>query len=903
MKNQGRPSRVAAQSVGLGLLFFLLASTMVLAQSNPVPLIYLPLAPMSALPGGSPFTLTVNGANFVSGATVNWGKTALATTFVSASQLTATVPSADLATATTAMINVTNPAPGGGTSNSEYFTVTNPEPAFDLFGSVLPVNVGLGGTYPTQDYGVVAADFNGDGNLDLVYLDESTSTVVVLLGNGDGTFQAPRTFPVFSGAGAQQAPIIAADFNGDGKPDLAVPDTVGNAIDILLGNGDGTFQPQIVAPIATGPVSIAVADFNQDGKLDLAVGTSPTSPTASGVVSVLLGNGDGTFQTHVDYGGLALCAHDAFYFPSTVTGVAAGDFNNDGFLDIVGITSSGYPCEGFLFFPGNGNGTFGALQTGSFNVTGNSLTPLGAPPTLGLAVGGFANICTWCTEGAIFTGDGDGTFTLDQQTSPVGGTAIGGTDLALGDFNGDGYLDLAVTGSPYDTCASPLTLCIYLGSQAGAFTDASITFIPTLQQTGLVAGDFNNDGKMDFASTNNNQVEILMQGASPYLVVSPTSLTNNAPVIVGTTDQSWGGVTLANGELPLTISNIQISGPNASDFSQTNACGSGLAPNATCGINVSFTPSAQGTRTATLYINDNAHGSPQNVSLSGVGGPTTVGFSPSSVTFPAQYVGNSGLPQTVTVTNNGTAALIISSVNTSVADFGTLSNCSNAVPPGANCTIGVFFDPTTSGTRNGNLIITDNAANSPQSVPLSGAGQDFSMAPSGSSTATVSPGQSATYTLTVAPAGGFQQAVSLTCSGAPPQSTCSVPSSVTLNGSAATKVTVTVTTAATSSSLAGFFSVANTPAIWLAFCGLPGLIVFGTWNAGQRCSRRRMFCRLMYVCLFSFAITLPGCGGGNGGSGGSGGTQAGTYNLVVTGAFTSGSSTLTHTANLNLVVQ
>jgi hypothetical protein len=898
MKNQGCSLKTVRRFVGLGWFFMLLAGTVTLAQTNPVPLIYLPLVPATAAPGGAQFTLTVNGANFVSGATVNWGRTTLATSFVSPSQLTATVPSTDLATPNTLTITVTNPAPGGGTSNSEYFTVTNPEPALDLFGSVLPVNVGPPGTYPRQDYGVVAADFNGDGNLDLVYLDESTSTVVVLLGNGNGTFQAPQTFPVFSGAGALQAPIIAADFNGDGKLDLAVPDTVGNAIDILLGNGDGTFQPQIVAPTAPGPVSIAVADLNQDGKLDLAVGTSPTSNTASGVVSVLLGNGDGTFQTHVDYGGLTTCTHDAFYFPSTVTAVAAGDFNNDGILDIVGTASSGYPCEGILFFPGNGNGTFGALQTGGFNVTGISLTPLGAPPTLGLAFGGLDGICTWCMSGAIFVGNGDGTFTVDQQTSFVGGSS-----LSAGDFNGDGYLDLAVTGSPYDTCASQLTLCIYLGSEAGTFTGASITFIPTLQQTGLVAGDFNNDGKMDFASTSNNQVEILMQATSPVVSISPPSLTNNTPVGLGTTDPSWGGVTLTNGEVPLIISSIQISGPNARDFSQTNTCGSGLAPNATCGINVSFAPSALGTRTATLYINDNAHGSPQSVTLVGVGGPPTVTFSPSSLTFPAQYVGTSGLPQNVTVTNNGTGPLTISSVTTTVADFGTLNNCTNSVPSGMNCTIGVFFDPTTSGTRNGTLIVTDNAGNSPQSVPLSGAGQDFSVAPSGSSTATVSPGQTATYTLAVAPAGGFKQLVSLTCSGAPPQSTCSVPSSVTLNGSTPTPVTVTVTTSATSGRLAqpgGFLPVGIRLAMWLGLCGLPGLVILGVSNVRRRHHRRRLLYALAFVCLCSLGITLSACGGG---SGDGGSATPVSYSLTVTGTFTSGPTLLTHTTKLTLMVQ
>src|SRR5208283_2036197 len=226
--------------------------------------------------------------------------------------------------------------------------------------------------------------------------------------------------------------------------------------------------------------------------------------------------------------------------------------------------------------------------------------------------------------------------------------------------------------------------------------------------------------------------------------------------------------------------------------------------------------------TASLAVADNAPGSPQTVPLTGTG-VSGVSLSPPNVTFPNQYVGTSGLPQDVKLTNTGDTLLTITNVTASPADFAPLSTCGNSVGPGASCSIGVFFDPTTSGTRNGVLTITDSAINSPQTVPLTGMGQDFSVAPSSSSTATVTPGQVASYTVSVKPAGGFNQTVTLSCSGAPAQSSCSVsPSSVTLNGKTAAPVTVTVTTAGTSASLA-LPPAGNRLALWLAFSGLPGL--------------------------------------------------------------------------------
>jgi hypothetical protein len=188
---------------------------------------------------------------------------------------------------------------------------------------------------------------------------------------------------------------------------------------------------------------------------------------------------------------------------------------------------------------------------------------------------------------------------------------------------------------------------------------------------------------------------------------------------------------------------------------------------------------------------------------------------------------------------------------------------------------------------------------------LTGVGQDFSLAPGSPATATISPGQAASYKVVVAPGGGFTQTVALSCSGAPAQSTCSVsPSSVTLDRSAAT-ATVTVTTAGGSAGLTRPIGRpgGNMFASWLALSGTLGLAMLRSLAAWRREPRPRLLYGLAFLCLLSVGLTMSACGGGSSGNRGGGGTQAGTYNLTVTGTFTSGSTTLTHTTKLTLLVQ
>jgi hypothetical protein len=176
--------------------------------------------------------------------------------------------------------------------------------------------------YPT---GIVAAsiavaDLNGDGRLDLAVANENSDNVSVLLGRGDGTFQASVNYP----AGPGPADIASGDFNGDGKLDLVVANagsSFGTTVSVLIGNGDGTFQAPVSYPAGDEPFSVAVGDFNTDGKLDLIVADSGAS--SGNTVNLLLGNGDGTFQTAVPYTvGVGAVA------------VAVADLNSDGLLDV-----------------------------------------------------------------------------------------------------------------------------------------------------------------------------------------------------------------------------------------------------------------------------------------------------------------------------------------------------------------------------------------------------------------------------------------------------------------------------------------------------------------------------------------------------------------------------------------
>jgi hypothetical protein len=895
------------------------------AQRIPVPFVNQPLVPSAVAPGGPSFTLTVNGTEFVSGSTVNWNGVALATTFVSSSQLTATVPSGNIANAGTASITVSSPTPGGGTSSPIYLGVTNPiSPLIftnyfeSLYFAGTFVTPYANGPFAGEFNNPVAGDFNNDGKLDLAFIayevistTSPTFQTCIELGNGDGSFQLPNCTAVSPPmAGMTESPywLIAADFNGDGKLDLALSNWSDgtNTVSIFLGNGDGTLQaPQSFPSGPTAPGNLCAGDFDGDGKLDLAVSNALTGAGAENI-SILLGNGDGTFQNPTEYSA-----------PSNSVFLAVGDFNRDGKLDLI-LSNAGTNVYVGL---GNGDGTFQPPQiVATLAETPESLVTAdvngdGKLDLVTLTSGVSSNIAGV----AVLLGNGDGTF-QPPVTYSTPYFSYGGPVIA--DINGDGKPDLLLapwsrgSGSTNTTLVSAL-----IGNGDGTFQPAINLPTPALPvggtggPAGLLAGDFNGDGKVDIllpyvntdpSETPTDSFFFFVQGSFPVAGSSPTSITF-ARQTVGSTS-SPQSVKLTNlGSTALALSGITVAGQNAGDFVETNQCTASLAVGASCQINVTFTPTGFGNRNGILAIANDGLGGTIGVALTGTTPPgASVSLSPLNFSFSSQYVGTSGLPQTLTVTNTGSAALIITNVATSAVDFGTLSNCTNSVPPNANCTIGVFFDPTASGTRSGTLTITDNATGSPQTVTLAGTGQDFSMAPTSSASATVSPGQSTTYNLTVAPGGGFNQTVTLSCTGAPDLGTCSVsPASVTLSGTSSSTATVTVTTTA---STTGLMQPIGMPPNGGALRSAAFLAMFGLMLLSIQTSWRRITGRQRVTCGFAFLmpialVAIPGCSGSSSNSHGTGGTPAGSYNLTVTGTFSSPATTLTHATKLTLVVQ
>jgi hypothetical protein len=792
-------------------------------------------------------------------------------------------------------------------------------------GTLQAAKTSTGFTY--SPYGTAVGDFNGDGNLDLVISGDcptcgSPVPGYILLGNGDGTFQAPTAISPSGGL------FAAGDVNGDGKLDLVF---AGAATDdrssltipqIYLGNGDGTFS----APssyVANFPVSatttppdgaVAIADFNLDGKLDVA---------SSG--GVLLGNGDGTFQgipitmlsfqpvfaaagnfenngnpdvavmasaqdnppppynlyiLHNNGAGQLSPLHS---YSLTASGIATGfqilvgDLNGDGNLDLVVVVASVAMDGGYSVLLGNGDGSFQSPvfypQNQSFQAA--TLVDVNSDQKLDLVEGG-SNVPV-----GVSLGNGDGTFAATVTYSSLYPWE---NALITGDFNGDGKVDIGVS-PPYDTSG---TVMLY-GNGDGTFQPAIIP-VDLNSFTAWLTADFRNMGRADLFS--GNQVA-LNNGDGTFTFLSALNYS-------GFPGSNING----NGKVDLLVPNAPQQGQGVSGCQTAVALGNG---DGTFGALINVPPSGCYPFSSSYPIADmNGDTRPDIVFLWGNGVGVLLNTTPPGFALSASTLA----PATVTAGNSATSTV---SVAPTFGFNSTVSLSCTGLPSGGSCS----FNPASVASSSGMSTLTITTASSTAAgtypVQIQGTGAsvvnnaaislavqaapDFEIGPSSGTPAsqTISAGQSAGFSLTLAPEGSFSGTVNLGCTITPsvtPAPTCSLStSSVQVSGSAAQQVTVTVATTAAAAAGAPFIS-SRPGAVPLA---VSFMMLLSVWLLLRG---RRGLSLAAPLLLLAVVSSMMGCGG-NGSSSHVVGTPSETYTATVTA--TSGS--ISHSSALQVIVR
>jgi hypothetical protein len=374
-------------------------------------------------------------------------------------------------------------------------------------------NAPLNTTFPTfyAAYTTVG-DFNADGKPDLAVLGnyENASGIAILLGKGDGTF----TLGSFI-AGPDGSFITTADLNGDGIADLVVAGYAGNSLMSFIGQENGTFVSGPTLALATRPEGIVAADFNGDGKADVAVVTWDGTLNTDGQVNILLGQGDGSFKT---------AAVSSMAGNSSV-GITVGDFNNDGKADLAtanqAIGSSTASTTPVTVLLGNGDGTFKSVA----GPVGGQVYAITVGDVNGDGIADLIAADDTLNGAAVFLGKGNGTFAM-AQNAPIGSGPVG---IATGDFNGDGLADIA--GLIFDANEAPSSVPVYLSQLTETTTATATGIFPDGTGAHFIAASYS--GNDDYAVSVSAATSVASEKVATALTLtaSPSSVKSGATVI------------------------------------------------------------------------------------------------------------------------------------------------------------------------------------------------------------------------------------------------------------------------------------------------------------------------------------------------------------------------------------
>jgi len=442
---------------------------------------------------------------------------------------------------------------------------------------------------------IVAADINGDNEIDLVITNSNSATVSVLMNDGNGSF-APK---VDYSAGSGPHSVTVADVNNDALPDLVVANNWTNPkISVLLNNGNGIFASQVNYPAGADLYAVTSVDINKDGWMDIIA-----TNASAGTITVLPNNGDGTFPTTTPA---------SYSTGASPLAIASADFNNDGFIDLV-VPNSGNSKVSVLF----NNGSGGFTEKTDYN-TGADTTAIRPVAVIATDINSDNNadiVIANFTSGnvSVLLNNGDGTFATISSTPSFPTYPIGNNPASISatDCNGDGKTDLVVANSGNNTVS------VLLNNGDGTFATTPLSYPTGTQPYAVTTADINSDNKNDIIVTNNelgeNRVSVLVNtssvAATSFTEKTPVAVCNNIVLTDSDGDASWNGGSLkvqitGNAETTDTLS-LPAVNPNNNGIWMDTSAGNIIMAGTTV-IGAADAPSVTSNSKWILTFNDNA---------------------------------------------------------------------------------------------------------------------------------------------------------------------------------------------------------------------------------------------------------------------------------------------------------